>query len=141
MEAQMRKLNILLTIVVVIGIIFGVTLVAVCGTSQNGGKANPPAKKQSFLVIYRPGPAWLTGKPVTEQPLKEHGKYMLDLYKSKVMRMAGPFEDNTGGAVVLDVSGEDEAKSVVAHDPAVISRVFTYELHPWRLVSWEQYLK
>src|SRR5207302_11142819 len=32
------------------------------------------AAKITFLVIYRPGPAWLVGKSVSEQPLKEHGK-------------------------------------------------------------------
>ena len=35
--------------------------------------------KTTYLVLYRPGPAWLTGKSVMEQPLKEHGKYMLSL--------------------------------------------------------------
>jgi hypothetical protein len=40
----------------------------------------PAAAKTTFLVIYRPGPAWLVGKSVSEQPLKEHGKYMLSLY-------------------------------------------------------------
>ncbi len=30
--------------------------------------------KATFLVVYRPDPAWLTGKSIMEQPLKEHGK-------------------------------------------------------------------
>ena len=37
------------------------------------------APKITFLIIYRPGPAWLPGKSVSEQPLKEHGRYMLGL--------------------------------------------------------------
>lgn len=35
--------------------------------------------KETYLVIYRPGPAWLKGKSIFEEPLKEHGKYMLGL--------------------------------------------------------------
>ena len=48
------------------------------------------ATKATYLVVYRPGPAWLTGKSVMEQPLKEHGKYMLSLYIKGSMRLAGP---------------------------------------------------
>lgn len=94
--------------------------------------------KSTYLVIYRPGPAWISGKPVTEQPLKEHGKYMLSLYKNGVLKFAGPFTDNAGGAAVFEAENEDEAKAVVAADPAVISKVFLSELHPWGLVEWER---
>src|SRR5262249_29330526 len=31
---------------------------------------------------------------------------------------------------------EQDAKAVVAADPAVVSRVFEAELHPWRMVDW-----
>src|SRR5689334_5666433 len=50
--------------------------------------------KVTFLVIYRPGPAWLMGKPISEQPLKEHGKYMLSLFAKGSMKFAGPLSDN-----------------------------------------------
>lgn len=94
---------------------------------------------RTFLVIYRPGPSWLPGKPVTEQPLKEHGKYMLSLYISGSMKLAGPLTDNAGGAVLLDVADESEAKRVVAEDPAVKAGIFIYELHPWELKPWDEY--
>src|SRR5207253_7306377 len=89
------------------------------------------APKTTFLVIYRPGPAWLPGKSVWEQPLKEHGKYMLDLYAKGWMKVARPLTDNAGGAVVLEVAGEHQAKATVAADPAVKSGIFVYEMHPW----------
>lgn len=97
--------------------------------------------KTTFLVIYRPGPAWLPGKPVSEQPLTEHGKYMLSLFVKGSMKFAGPLTDNAGGAVVLDVADEAEAKAIVAADPAVRAGIFVYEMHPWGLVQWEKYLK
>jgi uncharacterized protein len=97
--------------------------------------------KSTYLVIYRPGPAWIPGKPVTEQPLKEHGKYMLSLYKNGILKFAGPFTDNAGGAVVFDAENEDAAKAVVAADPGVKSKIFLPELHPWGLVDWEQRVK
>ena len=53
----------------------------------------------SFLCVYRPGSHWLPGKPLAEQPLREHGRYMLELYRRGVMRLAGRFAD--GGFEVL----------------------------------------
>ena len=105
--------------------------------------ANPQevATKTTFLVLYRPGPAWLTGKSVMEQPFKEHGKYMLSLYIKGLMKLAGPLTDNAGGAVLLEVSNEAEAKAIVANDPAVKSGVFVYEMHPWKLQPWEKFAK
>ncbi len=97
--------------------------------------------KTTFLVIYRPGPSWLVGKPVSEQPLKEHGKYMLSLYVKGSMKFAGPLTDNAGGAVVLAVADESEAKAIVTEDPAVKSGIFVYEMHPWELKPRDKYAK
>jgi len=97
--------------------------------------------KITFLVIYRPGPAWLAGKSASEQPLKEHGTYMLALYKQGWMKLAGPLKDNAGGAVVLEVADESQAKAIVAEDPAVKSGVFICEMHPWELKPWGDYAK
>jgi uncharacterized protein YciI len=76
-----------------------------------------------------------------DQPLIEHGKYMLSLYIKGYMKLAGPLTDNAGGAVLLEVSDEEEAKATVANDPAVKSRIFLYEMHPWKLVPWDQLAK
>ena len=95
----------------------------------------------TYLVIYRPGTAWLPGKSVSEQPLKEHGQYMLSLYVKGSMKLAGPLTDNAGGAVLLAVTGESEAKAIVADDPAVKSGIFTYEMHPWKLQPWDEFAK
>src|SRR5215469_1806840 len=105
--------------------------------------ANPQetAAEATYLVLYRPGPAWLTGKSVMEQPLKEHGKYMLSLYIKGSMKLAGPLGDNAGGAVLLEVSNEAEAKAIVGNDPAVKSGVFVYEMHAWKLQPWEKFAK
>ena len=98
-------------------------------------------EKTTFLVIYRPGPAWLPGKPLSQQPLTEHGKYMLSLHVNGSMKFAGPLMDDAGGAVVLQVVDEAEAKAIVAADPAVKDGIFVHEIHPWGLVQWEKYLK
>jgi uncharacterized protein YciI len=111
--------------------------------AKPSAQASPEAAPmKTYLVVYRPGPAWIPDKPQSEQPLKEHGRYMLGLYVQKKMKFAGPFTDNgAGGAAVLEVEGDEEAKAVVAADPAVTSQVFVAELRPWTLVEWERHVK
>ena len=120
------------------------SLVAAYSSAQSPTQTTDPqetATKTTYLVLYRPGPAWLTGKSVMEQPLKEHGKYTLSLYIKGSMKLAGPLIDNAGGAVLLEVSNEAEAKAIVANDPAVRSGVFVYEMHPWKLQPSEEFAK
>lgn len=118
------------------------TTISISVTRYEAQTGQPqPHQKTTYLLVYRPGPSWIPGKPVTEQPLKEHGKYMLSLYVKGTLKFAGPLLDDAGGAVVFEAENDDEAKAIVAADPAVVSQVFVSELHPWKLVNWEQYVK
>src|SRR3546814_857614 len=118
-------------------------ILALATLPQAQSSASEPVSstRTTYLLIYRPGPAWPKGKPVSELPLREHGRYMLSLYSKGVMKMAGPLTDNAGGAVVLEVSSESEAREIVLNDPAVVSGVFIHEIHPWAPVDWERHLK
>ncbi|HZS44624.1 MAG TPA: YciI family protein [Blastocatellia bacterium] len=138
----MKRLRLFPAFAIIAIVVLAYNSDAVFGFRQNSkGAASGETKKQTFIVIYKPGSAWLSGKSLSEQPLKEHFQYILNLYKTGVLRFAGPFEDNSGGAAVIEATGESEAKDIANHDPAVINHVFVYDLHPWRLVSWDQYLK
>jgi uncharacterized protein YciI len=124
--------------------LLGLTFALICSSSRGIAAENEPQqehKKVTYLVIYRPGPAWLVGKSVLEQPLKEHGKYMLGLYIKGSMKLGGPLTDDAGGAVLLAVADESEAKTIVTADPAVKSGIFVYEMHPWKLQPWDEFAK
>jgi uncharacterized protein len=103
--------------------------------------AQTPSTQPSYLCIYRPGPQWLPGKPLSEQPLREHGRYMLDLYKRGVMRLAGRFADGSGGAMLFGADDDAGAQAIVAADPAVVAETFTYELRQWAFVDWASLVK
>jgi uncharacterized protein YciI len=103
--------------------------------------AQQPTERPSYLCIYRPGPRWLPGKPLAEQPLREHGHYMLDLYQRGVMRMAGRFADGSGGAMLFGADDDASAQAIVAADPAVVAETFTYELRQWAFVDWASLAK
>lgn len=102
--------------------------------------APAPAKlagKRIYLVVYLPGPGWIQGKTMQEQPpLKEHGRYMLQLYRQDVLQFAGRFGDNIGGAMVFRAKDDTEASAIVAADPAVTSGMFAHQLRAWELQPW-----
>jgi uncharacterized protein len=123
-----------------VSLVAAVVLATAIQSAPAAAEAESPAKT-TWLVIYRPGPRWVPGKPITEQPPKEHGKYLIELFSKGQMKFAGPFMDNAGGAVVLEVASEAEAIALVKGDPAVQKGVFLYDLHPWRLVEWQRYVK
>jgi uncharacterized protein len=106
-----------------------------------GAQTTRPSTMTTFLVIYRPGPAWALGKPIKEQPPREHGKYLLGLFAKGSMKFAGPFTDDAGAAIVLEAASEADARSLVGGDPAVQQGIFLFDLHPWELVPWQKYLK
>jgi len=128
------KLALLLLSTVVVA--FAASVWSPPGSAQGG-----PAMKSTYLVLYRPGPAWVAGKHIRDQPPKEHGKYLLGLYERGVMKFAGPFDDDTGAAIVLEAADAAEAQALIAGDPAIKARIFTHEIHPWALVPWEKYVK
>jgi uncharacterized protein YciI len=94
----------------------------------------------TFIIIYRPGAAWLAGKPRAEQSLQEHGKYLLGQYRDGRLRFAGPFEDDAGGMAVIEALSLEEAQAIVDHDPAVLKQILVYEIHPLQLIPWERYV-
>jgi len=109
--------------------------------TQSSTQSVPVKPKPTFLLIYRHGPAWIDDKSPTSQTMKEHGQYMLSLYKKGALRLAGPFGDGSGGALAFEAENEDDAKAVAAADPAVKAQVFVAEFHAWKLVDWEQFMK
>ena len=96
---------------------------------------------QTFIALYRPGPAWKNGVAARDQPPLEHGRYLLGLFAKGILKSAGPFRDDSGAAVVVEAADEAAAQSLVANDPAVAAKIFVAEVHAWDLVPWEQYLK
>ena len=110
---------------------------AIVGSAQ----AHEPEVKAGFLITYSAGAAFLAGKPLSEQPLKEHVAYMLDLHRRGTLRMAGGFADNSGGAAFIDAANVDEARQIAEADPAVKSKVFVYQLHQWNLVPWQRLIE
>ena len=93
-------------------------------------------ERRLYLAIYRPGPGWLPGKLTSEQPLRDHGRYMLDLHRQERLTLAGAFADHSGGAAAFEADDDESAHSIVAADPAVSQGVMTCTVQRWNVVDW-----
>ena len=92
----------------------------------------PARSVELFVVIYRPGPAWQAGRPMSEQSLLPHGRYYRGLLDAGSVQAGGGFVDSDGGLAILRAADLAEARAIVAADPAVTSGIFVAELEHWR---------
>lgn len=90
------------------------------------------AAKSFFVLIYTQGPAWQAGVPMVKQKFGNHLGYMKSLRDAHKLFVAGPLADANGGLIVLRARSLDEAKGIMAHDPAIQSGLFTGHAHTWQ---------
>jgi uncharacterized protein YciI len=84
-----------------------------------------------FVITYKPGPAWQPGVAMNRQALGPHAAYWARLARAGCAIGAGPFLDADGGMALITAASADEARAVIAADPAVTSGVFVVEFHQW----------
>jgi uncharacterized protein YciI len=115
-----------------------------CGGSQQAaapGRTSPAALlggKRAYLVVFRPADQWPSGATLPEQPVREHSRYLLSLYRAGTLQFAGRFGDGSGGAMFFTADDDAAALRLIQADPAVASDVFDFTLRPWMLADWEE---
>ena len=90
--------------------------------------------KKSYAVFYKPGKNWLANKPIGEQDLFSHVKYLTNLHEHGAVRMGGPFAEKDAGLVILSLDGMDEAQIIVENDPAVLSGILVAQISEWNRI-------
>ena len=91
--------------------------------------------KNTFVILWALGPAWVPGKTVREQPYwVEHAEFMDALYENGTVVLGGPFADATGSLVIVEAESEGEVAEVFAQDPFVVHDIFALNsLKQWVL--------
>ena len=102
--------------------------------AQPAAQAEPAAAaapRQLFLFLYRPGPAWRAGRPMREQDLRAHGAYHAQLLREGRSFAGGGYVGEDGGLAIVRAANLDEARAMLAADPAILNGVFVAELRQW----------
>lgn len=81
--------------------------------------------KNTFVILWAPGPAWVPDKTVREQPYwEQHATFMDQLFEDGMVALGGPFADATGSLVIVEAENEREVAEVFARDPFVEHGIF-----------------
>jgi len=88
-----------------------------------------------FLLVYRPPRPTFANDATDEEDrvIGDHFKYLKSLLAQGKLLIAGPCEDASMGIAVIECEDEREARTIVAADPAVKTRVFSCEAKPYRV--------
>ena len=85
--------------------------------------------KNTFIILCAPGPAWVAGKTVREQPYwAQHADFMDLLFANGTVILGGPFADATGSLVIVEAENEHEVADLFARDPFVVHGIFALDL-------------
>lgn len=91
--------------------------------------------KNTFMILWAPGPAWVSGKTVRQQPFwAKHAIFMDQLFENGTVVLGGPFADASGSLVIVEAENEQEVADLVARDPFVVHDIFALSsLKQWQL--------
>jgi uncharacterized protein YciI len=102
--------------------------------SGSSGKVDQPMRDVRFVVIHSPGPKWLPGKTLFEQPgVREHVEHYRKFLEAGKLALGGPHLDSKAGGMMIPSASvsEDEVARYAADDPAVKSGLLLAEVRPW----------
>jgi uncharacterized protein len=93
--------------------------------------------KNTFMMLWAPGPAWVAGQSVRTQPYwAQHAAFMDRLFENGTVVLGGPFADATGSLVIVEAENEQEVADLFASDPFVVQAIFA----PPLLKQWLLFL-
>lgn len=83
---------------------------------------------ENWLVRYRPGPGWVPGQPVFEQPLDGHAEFNRQRIEDGTLLVSGPLIEQDGGFALYRAPDQDAVLDLLAGDPAVRSGTFVLDV-------------
>ena len=93
---------------------------------------SPEPARELFLFLYRPGPAWVAGRPMNQQDLRPHAEYHARLVREGRSVAGGGFVGREEGMAIVRAANLAEAEAMLAADPAIANGVFAAEIRHWR---------
>ena len=87
-----------------------------------------------YAIIYTPGPAWIAGRPASQQALGPHNAYLQELRAANKLLQVSHSRDGKTWVAVFEVESEAEARQLLTIDPAVGAKIVNAELSLWHIV-------
>ncbi|MFT3822124.1 MAG: hypothetical protein QM750_31660 [Rubrivivax sp.] len=87
-----------------------------------------------YVVFHKPGPAWLAGKSMFEQPgVRAHVEHYRKWLENGKLQFGGPCLDDAGGGMMIPSAGlaASDVEAYAKADPAVKDGTLLVEVRPW----------
>ena len=90
---------------------------------------------QTFVVLRKAGPNWLSDRSAREQPYwTEHAQFIDRLFEAGKILLAGPFDDGSGALLIVAVENEKAAQTFFDDDPWTIQNILRKgEVKAWQI--------
>ena len=120
--------------VLVLIFVFAITAVVSPAFAQTEQKQTPESKLIEFhMAVLKRGPKFPADLSTTPPGMQQHVAYVQSLLESGKAVIAGPIarDPELTGVYIFRAKTAEEAHSWVMADPAVVSGLFTAEMHAW----------
>jgi uncharacterized protein YciI len=84
-----------------------------------------------YTVRLNRGENYDLTKSIYEQDLLAHALYLKKNLEGGYVLMAGLFSDSSGAQIILKANDESQARIIMDNDPAVLNKIFSYEVNTW----------
>lgn len=111
-----------------------VEIIPAAKVEKEEGATKEEKKRHNYIVaIYRPGPMWVKGKCIYEQPkIMEHANHVenLDADLAFVGLLKNDKGDIIGGFGIFDFEDIEDLRILLKKDPMVQSKIVDLKIHP-----------
>ena len=121
-------------------IVLSIFISNICSGQQNESKEQQTQSLgQYYLAMYSKGPYWEQDSATKGKLIHEHINYILNLRKAGKIITGGAFTDKAAwiGFEIYDCKTKEEVIKLTEADPMVLSKIFSYEIHPWMTIKGE----
>lgn len=90
--------------------------------------------RQTFAVIYRPGPEWRNGTPFHQQlGVIAHRDFLAGEHANGGLMFGGLFLDDSGGLSIFYADSAAELEERLKRDSTVANGLMKYQIHPYAI--------
>ena len=92
-----------------------------------------------WFVMFNKGSNWGQDSAVTAKLFQEHIHYIISQRKTGKIITGGAFLDEAAwiGFEIYSGTTSEEVEKITEADPAVSSKIFSFEIHPWGTLKGE----
>jgi uncharacterized protein YciI len=120
--------------------IFFLLICEICEGQQKGSEGNQlQSLGHYWFVMFTKGSTWGQDSATAAKLFQDHIHYIISQRGTGKIITGGPFLDKADwvGFEIYSCKTSEEVEKITVADPAVSSKILSYEIHPWATLKGE----